>query len=228
MEIDAHIEDFKSKRSDWHDYFIKIAREVAKRSTCFAGTKLGAVAVKERQIVSTGYNGAPRKTMDCYERGFCVRRHLKIPSGHRYELCRSVHAEANTIINASRSGVSLVGAELYMYGIKSYGGEYKLIDAIPCFICKKMIINAGISKVHAQMANGAIKTFSVDEWAADWYKKDMLDDMDIYDSNYYEGKDDKEMHNAAKLNKADKNKDNNKDNNEENNKDKKYDGSGCC
>ena len=201
MDFDSHVEDFQKKRDDWDEYFMKIAREVAKRSTCFAGTKLGAVAVRERQIISTGYNGAPRKTMDCYERGFCIRRQLKIPSGHRYELCRSVHAEMNVIINAARSGISINESELYMYAIKSYGGEYKLVDAIPCFICKKMIINVGISKVHCNMANGKIKTFKVEDWQKDWQKRDMLDDMDIYESNYYEGKGKKEISDAAKLNK---------------------------
>ncbi|MDP2750911.1 MAG: deaminase [Nanoarchaeota archaeon] len=189
MEFDANISDFKKKRDDWNEYFMKIAREVAKRSTCFAGTKHGAVAVKERQIIATGYNGAPRKTLDCYERGVCIRRQLGIPSGHRYELCRSVHAEMNVIINSARSGVSLVGAELYIYSLKSFDVEYIVINAAPCLICKKMLINAGISKVHGQMADGSIKTYDVAQWQKDWQEKDMLDDMDVYDSNYYKDKD---------------------------------------
>jgi dCMP deaminase len=147
--------------------------------------KLGAVVVKDKTIVATGYVGAPRKTRDCYDRGFCLRRKLNIPSGQRYELCRSVHAEMNAVINAARSGINLVGAEMYTWGMRTYKDDNKLINMFPCFMCKKMIINAGITKVHAHTADGKIRTFDVEnEWVKNWQNYDMLDDMDIYNSEY--------------------------------------------
>jgi len=175
----------KARRPDWDEYFINITKEIAKRSTCMS-TKLGAIIVKEKRIISTGYNGAPRKTKDCYEWGYCLRRKLKIPSGHRYELCRSVHAEQNAIINAARAGVSILGGDMYIYGIKVYNNQNKVIKAVPCFICKKMIINAGIRNVITTDENGKIIRFKVSDWIKEWSKKDMIKDMDIYDSKYYE------------------------------------------
>ncbi|MEM4268305.1 MAG: dCMP deaminase family protein [Candidatus Woesearchaeota archaeon] len=171
-------------RPDWDEYFMNITREVAKRSTCLS-TIAAAVIVKDKKIISTGYNGAPRKTMDCIERGNCLRRELKIPSGHRYELCRSVHAEMNAIINAGRTGEHIVDSDLYLWGMKVYNNENKLVDIFPCFICKKMIINAGIRRVIASNADGTFNVYNVEEWSKDWQKKDMLDDMKVFDSKYY-------------------------------------------
>lgn len=170
-------------RPDWNQYFINITKEVSKRSNCLSAS-IGAMIVKDGRIISSGYNGAPRKTKDCYERGYCLRRKLNIPSGHRYELCRSVHAEQNTIINAARSGINILGADIYMYGVRKNGKEETLIDCLPCFICKKMIINAGIKRVIIQMKDGSIKVFSVDKWVSDWQIGDMTDDMDLYDTKY--------------------------------------------
>ena len=173
------------KRIGWQDYFMNITREISRRSTCMS-TRLGAIIVQDERIVSTGYNGAPRKTLDCNERGFCLRRDLKIPSGHRYELCRSVHAEQNAIINAARAGVPPKGGNMYIYGMKIYEGEDSLIDAFHCFICKKMIINAGIENVYSMTKEGKIKKFNVyEDWVEDWKKEDMLNDIQIYDSDYY-------------------------------------------
>jgi dCMP deaminase len=174
----------KSDRPDWDEYFMNITREVSRRSTCLS-MKSGAVIVSGGKIISTGYNGAPRKTLDCYERGLCLRRQLGIPSGQRYELCRSVHAEMNAIINAGRTGEHLVGSDLYLFGIKVHNGENKPIDIYPCFICKKMIINAGIKRVIAMCADGKIKKFSVEDWAKEWRGKDMLDDMNVYSAGKY-------------------------------------------
>ena len=95
----------KNNRLSKDAYYINIAKSVAARATC-RSVKFGAIIVKDDQIIATGYVGAPRKTKDCLERGNCLRRELKIPSGHRYELCRSVHAEMNAIVNAARAGPS--------------------------------------------------------------------------------------------------------------------------
>ena len=179
-------DDF-SQRPDWNEYFVNITKEIAKRSTCMS-TKIGAIIVKDKRIISTGYNGAPRKTKDCCERGNCLRRELKIPSGQRYELCRSVHAEMNAMINATTAGVSLEGATMFIFGVKVYGGQNKVVKAYPCFICKKMIINAGIKYVVGLDENQEIKSYDVDEWIKEWQEKDIIDDKDNYDSKYYEEK----------------------------------------
>jgi len=164
------------------EYYLNIAREVAKRSTCLC-FHCGAIIVKDDQIVATGYNGAPRKTLDCIERGNCLRRKLGIPSGQRYELCRSVHAEQNAIINAARAGVSLLGGDMYIYGYKIYGGK-KEVGVFPCFICKKMIINAGLNKVICITKEGKPKVYEVKKWVEEWREKDMIDDKEIYKTEY--------------------------------------------
>ena len=108
------------KRPSKNRYYLSIAKQVAQKSTCFT-VKGGAIIVKEDVIVSTGYIGAPRKTKDCFDRGECLRRKLNIPHGERYELCRSVHSEQNAIINAARSGVSLLGGDMFIHGEKENG-----------------------------------------------------------------------------------------------------------
>lgn len=160
-------------------YYLEIAKEVAKRATCLK-TALGAVIVRGDQIVSTGYNGAPRGTKSSLERDFCLRRHLGIPSGQRYEICRSVHAEQNAIINAARSGVSLLGGDIYIYG---YSAETdKPITALPCFICKKMLINCGLERCICSTEDGGMKVFKVEDWIKAWIEGDILDDTDQYGS----------------------------------------------
>lgn len=165
-------------------YYLNIAEEVSRRSTCMS-VQIGAVIVKDDQIIATGYVGAPRKTLDCYERGNCLRRELKVPSGHRYELCRSVHAEQNAIINAARAGVNLLGADIYLHGKRIWEGKNELINGAPCFICKKMVINAGISKFITHDKEGKTKRFDVGKWADAWKHKDMFDDMDLFDAGQY-------------------------------------------
>ncbi len=157
-------------------YYLDIAKQVAQRSTCFR-VKGGAIIVRNDTIVSTGYIGAPRKTKDCITRGDCLRREMNIPHGERYELCRSVHCEQNAIINAARSGASVIDGDLFLYGERE---ENKPIDFFPCFICKKMIINAGINRVVSSLENGELKIFKVEEWVKDWTEKDMLDDQYKY------------------------------------------------
>jgi len=167
----------ENKRISKDEYYLGIAKEVSRRCTCLR-RRIGVVIVRDDQIVGTGYVGAPRKTKDCLERGFCLRSELRIPSGQRYELCRSVHAEANAIINAARAGVSLLKGTIYIWG--SHYGEENSLDATPCFICKKMIINAGLAKVVCSSKDGKIKTFLIFDWETDWKVKDIIDDKEQY------------------------------------------------
>jgi dCMP deaminase len=160
-------------------YYLNIAKQVAQRSTCFR-MKFGAIIVKDDQIISTGYVGAPRKTKDCFERGNCLRDELKIPHGQRYELCRSVHAEQNAIINAARAGVSLLGGNMFLYGENE---KQEATNAFPCFICKKMLINAGLDKIICSINNNDFRIFDVQDWANDWREKDIIDDKDQYGKN---------------------------------------------
>ncbi|HCS47645.1 MAG: hypothetical protein A2V45_00500 [Candidatus Aminicenantes bacterium RBG_19FT_COMBO_58_17] len=166
-----------AKRTSKDDYYLGIAKEVARRSTCFRRS-IGAIIVRDDQIISTGYVGAPRKTKSSHEHGFCLRDRLGIPHGERYELCRSVHAEQNAIINAARAGVSLLGGNMYIFG--TVYNEDKPINAFPCFICKKMIINAGLDRIVCSTAGGGKKAFRVSRWAQDWTKADILDDKHQY------------------------------------------------
>ncbi len=164
-------------RTGKDDYYLGIAREVARRSTCFRRA-IGAIIVRDDQIISTGYVGAPRKTRDSLEHGFCLRDRLGIPHGQRYELCRSVHAEQNSIINAARAGVSLLRGDMYIYGSEPESGAP--VNAFPCYICKKMIINAGLERVICSSADGKSLVFRVDDWARAWREGDILDDTHQY------------------------------------------------
>jgi len=167
----------KPKRISKDRYYLGIAEEVARRSTCWRRS-IGAIIIRDDQIISTGYVGAPRKTKSSYEHGFCLRDKLNIPHGQRYELCRSVHAEQNAIINAARAGVSLLGGDMYIFG--SLPGKSEPINAFPCFICKKMIINAGLNRVVCSTADGKMKAFRVSNWVKDWQEKDIIDDSHQY------------------------------------------------
>jgi len=165
------------ERPSKNEYYLDIAKEVAKRSTCFRA-KYGAIIVRDDQIISTGYVGAPRKTKDCLERGYCLRDELKIPHGTQYEICRSIHCEQNAIINAARAGVSLLGGTIYIYAENGKTGEK--VDAFPCYICKKMIINSGLDKVISATKSGEMNISNVSDWAEDWREKDILDDKYQY------------------------------------------------
>lgn len=131
----------KKLRPGWDEYFINIAKAVATRATCLR-RKYGAVITKDNIIVSTGYNGAPAGMKDCLEAGKCTRKELQIPHGERYELCHSVHAEANAIIRASAD--ELRGATIYISGADDENNE---CSSEPCMMCKRMILNARIAKV---------------------------------------------------------------------------------
>ena len=173
------------KRPFKHKYYLGIAREVGKRSTCL-NVQYGAVIINNDQIISTGYVGAPREVNSSLEKGFCLRRKLGIPSGERYEICRSVHAEQNAIINSARAGVSLLNSTLYFFGLKyKEGDEMELIKGYPCFICKKMIINSGIKEFVSTDENGRIVIYNVKDWIKLWKSYDMLDDKIEYKVNYY-------------------------------------------
>lgn len=129
-------------RRDKVNYYLDIAETVASRGTCLR-RNFGAIIVNNDQIISTGYVGAPRGRKNCCDLGYCTREKLKVPRGERYELCRSVHAEANAIIHAARN--DMLGATLYLVGLECSGGYVK--NACPCSLCIRMIINAGIAKV---------------------------------------------------------------------------------
>ncbi|MFA5878160.1 MAG: deaminase [Candidatus Staskawiczbacteria bacterium] len=158
-------------------YYLGIAKEIGDRSACFRH-KCGAIIVHDDQIIATGYIGAPRKTKDCLERGECLRDKLKIPHGTRYEICRSVHAEMNAIINAARAGVSLLGGDMFIHSLDPKTGEKN--NSFPCFFCKRMIINAGLQRVVCHTNTGDIKVFMVSDWIEDWRERDICDDQHQY------------------------------------------------
>jgi dCMP deaminase len=166
------------KRISKEEYYLGIALAVTDRAVCYRRVS-GAIIVVGDVIVSTGYTGAPRKTRDCFERGECLRNKKKVPSGQRYELCASVHAEQSVIINAGRAGVSFLGGDLYIFGRTA---DRKPIDAFPCFICKKMIINAGIKRVICSTEEGGFQIFLVDDWVKEWQdpKRRITDDAVQY------------------------------------------------
>lgn len=141
-------------------YYLDIAQAIAQRSTCLR-RKFGVVIVREDQIISCGYNGAPRGADNCIDSGVCTREELKVPAGERYELCRAVHAEANAVINAARAGVSLLAGKMYLYG-EDRGGAI-LLDFIPCQMCRRVIINSGIKKV-ILLGKEGIKEFFPRDW----------------------------------------------------------------
>ncbi len=120
-------------RLSWDEYFMQMAELTAKRSTCLR-RQVGAVIVKDRHIIATGYNGAPRGLKHCEEKGGCLRQQLGVPSGQRHELCRALHAEQNAIIQAATLGQSIEDGTIY-------------VTHQPCVICAKMIINAGIKRI---------------------------------------------------------------------------------
>jgi dCMP deaminase len=164
-------------------YYLGIAKAVRLRSTCIV--RLGAIIVKDDQIVATGYNGSPRGTKSCLEKGFCLRRKMGIPSGSQYELCASVHAEMNDIINSARAGVSLLSGDIYIFG--EFDG--KIIKALPCSICKRMIINAGIKRVicsiplqefHEDPNLFNYKVYDVEDWVKFWQDHDITEDPEVY------------------------------------------------
>lgn len=148
------------ERRDKVNYYLDIAETVAQRGTCLR-RKYGAVIVKNDEVVSTGYVGAPRGRKNCSDIGTCIRNELNIPRGERYELCRSVHAEANAIISAARN--QMIGADLYLAGVDAVTGEY-IPNSNSCSMCKRQIINAGIERVFVRDTHDEYRTIPVKEW----------------------------------------------------------------
>jgi dCMP deaminase len=153
-------------------YYLNLAREVARRGTCIR-RNFGAVIVNHDQIVSTGYSGAPRGTVNCVDIGYCPREEAKIPRGERYELCRSVHAEMNAAIHAARR--DMVGATLYLAGL-SADDSRPVTGTRPCKLCRRVIINAGIDRV--VVAEGdRIVSYAVSDWVEEEEADTSIDDM---------------------------------------------------
>ena len=150
-----------AQRRDKENYYLDIADSVSERSTCLR-RRYGAIIVSNDEIISTGYNGAPRGRKNCSDLGRCTREELKIPSGQRYELCRSVHAEANAIISAPRR--DMIDAVLYLSGREGASNQL-LRDTTSCSMCRRMIINAGIRKVVARVGDeGEYTETLVQDW----------------------------------------------------------------
>ena len=154
-------------RRSKENYYLDIAEAALERSTCLR-RQFGAIIVRDDEIVATGYNGAPRGRRNCSDLGRCTRRELNIPAGERYELCRSVHAEANAIISAARR--DMVGGTLYLVGRNAQTGEL-LHDATSCAMCRRMVINAGLSKVVIRHTERDFSVVDVQDWV------DLEDDI---------------------------------------------------
>jgi len=137
-------------RPEWDDYFIEIARVVSSRSTCIR-RRYGAVIVKDNVIVSTGYNGAPRGSVNCIDKGTCRRKELNVPAGERYELCEAVHAEQNAIVSGAPERMK--DATIYVAGLEE---DNTLADGKPCLLCRRMIQNAMIKQVVYLKKDGKI------------------------------------------------------------------------
>ena len=142
------------------NYYLDIAETVIGRATCLRRC-YGAIIVKNDEIISTGYNGAPRGRKNCVDLGYCTREALKIPRGERYELCRSVHAEANAIISAARR--DMVGGTLYLVGRDARTGEL-LSDATSCAMCRRQVINAGLARVVIRRTPTEFEVVNVEDW----------------------------------------------------------------
>ena len=148
------------ERISKENYYLDIAETVIGRATCLRRC-YGAIIVKNDEIISTGYNGAPRGRKNCVDLGYCAREAMNIPRGERYELCRSVHAEANAIISAARR--DMVGGTLYLAGKDAATGRH-LHDTSSCSMCRRMIINAGLAKVICRTGDGTYSVTDVRDW----------------------------------------------------------------
>jgi len=148
-------------RRDKVNYYLDLAEVVSQRGTCMR-KRYGAVIVKNDEVVSTGYVGAPRGRANCIDLGFCIREQLNVPRGERYELCRSVHAEANAIISASRD--RMLGSAIYLTGIDLKDNGNYVRNANPCSMCKRMIVNAGIETVYIRDDKDSYRVISVQQY----------------------------------------------------------------
>ncbi len=149
------------ERRDKINYYLDLAETVSQRGTCLR-KQYGAVIVKNDEVVSTGYVGAPRGRANCIDLGYCIREKLQVPRGQRYELCRSVHAEANAIISASRE--RMLNSSLYLSGIDLKDNGNYVKNANPCSMCKRLIINAGIKQVFIRDDKDHYRRIAVQDW----------------------------------------------------------------
>ena len=148
------------QRRDKHNYYLDIAETVLQRGTC-RRRNFGSIIVKNDEIIATGYSGAPRKRTNCIDLGYCLREQMNVPRGQMYELCRSVHSEANAIISASRR--DMIGATLYLVGREVQ--ENQLVqNASSCPMCKRLVINAGIEKVIVRDTLEDFRIIDVQSW----------------------------------------------------------------
>lgn len=150
------------ERRDKVNYYLDLAESVSQRGTCLR-RHYGAVIVKNDEVISTGYVGAPRGRKNCTDMNMCLREKLGIPRGERYELCRSVHAEANAIISASRD--KMLGSSLYLVGVDMRTGGY-VQNANSCSMCKRLVINAGIERVYIRDTKHEYRVIDVEDWVA--------------------------------------------------------------
>ena len=148
------------ERRDKINYYLDLADVVSKRGTCLR-RNYGAVIVKNDEEISTGYVGAPRGRKNCSDLGVCIRQKMQVPRGERYELCRSVHAEANAIISAERG--KMIGASMYLSGREVDTGAY-ISHSNSCSMCKRMIINAGIETVYVRDDEDHYRVIHVQDW----------------------------------------------------------------
>ena len=148
-------------RRDKINYYLDLADIVSLRGTCLR-KRYGAVIVKNDEVISTGYVGAPRGRANCIDLGYCIREEMHVPRGERYELCRSVHAEANAIISASRE--RMLGSSIYLSGIDLKDDGNYVKNANPCSMCKRMIINAGIDQVFIRDDKDHYRRIAVKDW----------------------------------------------------------------
>ena len=148
------------ERRDKINYYLDIAETISERCTCLR-RHYGAIIVKNDEIISTGYVGAPRGRANCSDIGYCIRQKLDIPRGERYELCRSVHAEANAIISAPRD--RMIDSTLYLVGREVESGKY-IENANSCSMCKRLVINAGIRTVVIRIDENNCKVIPVSTW----------------------------------------------------------------
>lgn len=151
------------ERVSKHNYYLDIAQTVSERSTCMR-KRYGAIIVKNDVIIATGYNGAPRGRKNCSDLQNCTREKLGIPRGERYELCRSVHSEANAIISASRE--NMLGSSLYMCCTDPKTSDI-IAGTNSCMMCKKLIINSGISMVYIRDTKDEYRVIPVNDWIED-------------------------------------------------------------
>jgi len=148
------------QRRDKINYYLDIAQTVAERGTCLR-RNYGAIIVKNDEIISTGYTGAPRGRKNCMDLKKCIRQEMNIPRGERYEMCRSVHAEANAIISASRR--DMIDATIYIVGIEASSGEI-VANSNSCAMCKRTIINSGIKTVVVRDTENDYRVIEVQDW----------------------------------------------------------------